>query len=107
VRLASEDDSPIIAPDSDRLVAVGMPWRRDHENARKDLRLAVELAIVGAVKVNEARRRVIRGRARLQEFPGLDEDRSAGQHRVAAAMIEVQVTVGDPADVIDSNPGVA
>jgi hypothetical protein len=37
----------------------------------------------------------------------LDEDRAAGERRVAAAMVEVQVTVGHPADVSHSNPGIA
>src|ERR1700674_117121 len=82
-----------------------MPRGRDDENVRQDLRFAINLAIVGAVEVNEVRQRVIRCRASLLELAGLNEDRAAGERRVAAAMIEMEMTVCHPADVVDGNPG--
>src|SRR4029077_2817729 len=97
--LAGENHRSVIGPNRDRLVAVGMPRGWNDENVRQDLCLTIELVVVGAAEVDEMRQLVVRSRAILLQFARLNEDRTADERRVAAAMIEVQVTVGHPAHV--------
>ena len=89
MRLAGKDNRPVSGTNRDCLVAVRVPRSWDDKNVRQDLRLAFHFMVEGTVEVNEAGQRVVCVAASLLQFARLDEDRTAGEGRVPAAVIEV------------------
>src|SRR5438067_7062352 len=102
--LAGEDDRAVGSPDCNRLMASGMTRRREDEGVGKNLGLAIELLVIRAGEVDRLRHRVVLGRAGGPQLNRLDEDRTASEGWVTAAMIEVKVTVRDPAHVLELYP---
>jgi hypothetical protein len=101
VCLPGENHCAVGAADSQTLVARGMPWRREDPDTGEDLGLAVQLFVRRSWMVDQLRHCVVGRRTRLGELVPLSEDRTAGKQWIAAAMVEVQVAVDDPADTLD------
>ena len=98
--LSSNDDRTVGATCNKRLVSTGVPRRWDQEHARQDLGLSIDL-LVPAV-FNELGERVISGLARGRQFGPLHKDWLVRHRWVAAAVVEVEVTVGRRVHVSES-----
>lgn len=105
VALPGDDDGAVAATDHDRLVARRVPGRGDDQHAGQYLGLAVELLVAQPGRVDELRQGVV-GSSSGFEFAALDEDRSARQLRVAAAVVEMQVAVGHKPYVLETRADV-
>ncbi len=92
--LSRQDDWPCLRLDHQRLMAGRVAGRRYEHHARKDLCFAVKKALRRSLKVGETRQRVA-GLGGCFVFPALNEDGDTGKQRVAAAVVEVKVTVRD------------
>lgn len=97
--LSRDDNSAFPAANDDGLVPSRMTGSRYDEYAGQHLRLTIELLVLQPGRVDELGQRVT-GSAGTLELDSLGQDRPAGQLRVAAAVIEVQVTVDDELDVL-------
>src|SRR2546421_2290471 len=85
-------------------MAGGVSGRRYDHHLGQDLGLAVELFVVQPGCVHEFGQGVVRCVQRGFQFDALGEDRSAGKRRVAAAVVEVKMTVDQVFDVLDVDP---
>src|SRR6266567_4692992 len=103
VALPRHDHRPVRSADDQRLVTVGVTWRRHEEDPRQHLSLACHS--FEATALDEFRERVVLRLAGGIELDFLNEDRDLAQHRVAAAVVEVQVAVRGKPDVRDLRPG--
>src|SRR5438105_8358876 len=96
--VARDDYEPVVRVDEHRLVAGRVTRRRDDANSRNDLRLAVELDVVGTLELDPLRNRVIGFAGRLA-LPALHVDRKAWKEPIPAAVVEVEVRVDHARDV--------
>ena len=98
------DHDAVAAPDDDRLVTRGVPGRRHDVHAGQHLGLAVQLLVPQTRRVDELGQGVVGGAGGL-ELGALRHHRTAGELRVAAAVVEVQVAVDDERDVVEPRAG--
>ena len=98
--LAGDDHRPVAPANDDRLVASRVARCRHDEHVVQNLRLAIQELVRKPAHIDEFWEGVV-GRSRCLELDSLGEDRPSNQLRVAAAMIEMEVTVHDVAHVLD------
>jgi hypothetical protein len=82
-----------------------VPRSGDDQHAGQYLGLAVELLVAQSGRVDEFRQRVV-GSSRRFELDALCQDGAASQLGVAAAVVEVQVAVGNEPYVLDTRADV-
>ena len=99
VALPGNDHCPVRPPDDERLVSLGVAWRRQQEDACQYFDPAFHLLEVIALK--QLGESVIRCLASRIEFCRLDNYRYPAQCRVTAAVIEMQVTIGGQHEIAD------
>jgi len=91
VALPGHDHRPVRPMDDQRLVTVGVTWRRHEEDSRQHFSLAYHL--LEAASLDELGEGVVLRLAGGVELSSLHEDRDLAQQRVAAAVVEVQMAV--------------
>jgi hypothetical protein len=99
VALARHDHRPVRSADDQRLVTVGVPWRRNEEDPRQYLNLAGDWFESAAL--DEFGERVLLRLTGGAELGSLHEDGDLAQERVAAAVVEVQMAVRGEPEVSD------
>ena len=102
VALPRHDHRPVRPTDDQRLVTGGVPWGRHEEDPWQHLNLACHLREAAAL--DELGERVAGRLAGGIELGCLNEDQYPAQQRVAAAVVEMQVTVRGKPDVRDLRP---
>ena len=100
--LPSQHNRAVDALHHQRLVPVHVSRRGDHVDAGTDLGLPVQQFVGTAGEVHEVVHRVVPSSCHREFFP-LTHDRATSQHRVAAAMIEVQMAVHHQLDLVQRN----
>ncbi len=98
--LTGQDDGAVLTLENDRLVSSDVSRSRDDMDAGRDLTLAVEKFVTGAVEVDQCRNGVFRGAGGF-ELLALAEDWPTREQRVCPDVVEVQMAVDDEVDVID------
>ena len=93
VALSGHDDDAVSALHHERLMSSGVPNSGHQEHAGQHLGLSVEFGPSGPQGVDEVRQRVVHDRASVVQLHALSEEGHPGQLRVAAAMVEVEMTV--------------
>jgi len=102
VALPSHHDGTVAAAHGEALVSGCVAGCRQDEDSRQHLGFAVELLVAQPRRVDQRRQRVAGGAGSLELHP-LRQDHAAGQLRIAAAVVEVQVTVDHQPNVIRSD----
>jgi hypothetical protein len=102
VALPGHDHGPVRTADDKRLVTGGVTWRRHEEDPRQNLNLAGHW--FEAAAFDEFGERVVLRLAGGIELGSLHEDWDLAKHWVAAAVVEVQVTIRGQLDVTELRP---
>ena len=103
--LSGNDNRAVTPSDNEGLVTLGVSRRGQQEHPGQHLGLAVEFLIPSAGGVDQLGQRVVLRVSGRIELGPLGEHGPATEQGVAAAVVEVQVTVGHQADPVQPGAG--